>query len=188
MTQPAARPAVSFADYIAMERVATVKHQLVHGEVFDMSGGSPQHAALGLSTGAELRAQLQGKPCRAFSSDLRIRAGELVTYPDASVVCGPLERDPEDPDTILNPTVVVEVLSDSTEAFDRGKKSETYRSIASLREYVLVDQHAPHIEVYTRTDTGWTLREVRAGERIALASIGCELDVNAVYEGVFEGA
>jgi len=186
MTQPAARQPVTFAEYVELERTSEIKHQLVDGELFDMSGGTPEHAALILSVGSSLKNQLRGRPCRPFSSELRVRAGDLTTYPDCSVVCGPLERHPQDSSTILNPTLLVEVLSDSTEAFDRGRKFEQYRRIPSLREYVLVRQDEPHIEVYTREAQGWVLREAGRGEKIGLASIGCELDVDSVYEGVFE--
>lgn len=177
---------VTFQQYVAAEQTSQVKHQLFAGEVFDMSGGTPEHAALILAVGGLLHAQLRERQCRAFSSDLRVRAGDLTTYPDVSVVCGPLERDPEDPNTVLNPTVIVEVLSDSTEAFDRGKKSERYRGLASLREYVVVSQHEPHIEVLRRTDEGWMLTEAKRGQTIRLASIGCELVVDEVFAGLFE--
>ncbi|MEI8256871.1 MAG: Uma2 family endonuclease [Deltaproteobacteria bacterium] len=177
---------VAFPQYIAAERASETKHQLVDGEVFDMSGGTPEHAALIAGVIAALGTQLRGRPCRVFSSDLRIRAGELVTYPDASVVCGRLERDPEDDSTILNPSVIVEVLSDSTEAFDRGRKAEHYRKTPSLREYALVDQHEPHIEAYRRTEQGWVLSEAGKGQRLRLESIDCDLDVDAIFDAVTE--
>ncbi|MBI5537176.1 MAG: Uma2 family endonuclease [Deltaproteobacteria bacterium] len=186
MTARAPTGPIAFAQYVAAERASEIKHQWVDGEVFDMSGGTPEHAALILSVGASLLQQLRGRPCRAFSSDLRIRAGDLVTYPDASVVCGPIERDPEDDSTVVNPTVVVEVLSDSTEAFDRGRKAEHYRKMPSLREYVLVDQHEPHIEVYRRSDQGWVLSEAGKGQKLRLESIECTLEVDAIFEGVLE--
>ena len=186
MTNAAAKMPVTFQQYIAAERTSDVKHELVDGEVFDMSGGTPEHAALIAAVTAAIHTQLRGRPCRAFSSDLRVRASDLTTYPDVTVVCGRLERDPDDDSTILNPTVLVEVLSDSTEAFDRGKKAENYRRIASLREYVFVSQHEPHIEVFRRTDQGWVLLEAQKGGRLRLESISCELDVDSIFEGVFE--
>lgn len=186
MTDAVPKMPVTFAQYVAAERTSEVKHQLVDGEVFDMSGGTPEHAALIAEVITALGSQLRGRPCRAYSSDLRIRVEGMVTYPDASVVCGRLERDPEDESTILNPTVIVEVLSDSTEAFDRGRKAEHYRKISSLREYVLVDQHEPHVEAYRRTEQGWMLSEAGRGGKLRLESIECALDVDAIYEGVFE--
>lgn len=186
MTQAALKPSCSFAEFVQLEKTSATKHQLMQGEVFDMAGGTPERAALILRVGSKLDPQLDGTPCRAFSSDLRVRAGELTTYPDVTVVCGRLDRDPDDTDTIRNPAVVIEVLSDSTEAFDRGRKFEQYRSVPSLREYVLVRQNEPHIEVYTRGDDAWTLREARKGQTIAVVSIGCVLEVDAVYSGVLE--
>ena len=188
MASTAPKMVVTFQQYIAAERDSEVKHQLVDGEVFDMSGGTPEHALLILAVGSAIRNQLQRRPCRAYGPELRVRAGDLTTYPDVPVVCGKLERDPDDDSTILNPTVLVEVLSDSTEAFDRGRKAEHYRKIASLREYVLVSQHEPHIELFRRTEQGWIFLEASKGERLRLESIDCELDVDSVFEGVFESA
>ena len=186
MNEAAAVLPLSFADYIALEERSTVKHQMMHGELFDMAGGTPTHARLGVSVSAQLFQQLQRKRCHAYSSDLRVRAGELTTYPDVTVVCGRLERDPDDPNTVVNPTLIVEVLSDSTEAFDRGEKFAQYRTVPTLREYVVVSQHRARIEVFTRSDNGWTLRDANAGQRIEVASIGCVIDVDEVYAGVFE--
>ena len=132
----------------------------------------------------ELHAALRGGPCRGYSSDVRVRIPEtgLATYPDLSIVCGPLETAPDDKDAITNPVVLVEVLSDSTEAYDRGAKWAHYRRISSLREYVLVSQAEPRIEVFRRMDTGrWELLEARPGETIELTSLGAHLDVAAVY-------
>jgi Uma2 family endonuclease len=113
---------------------------------------------------------------------IRVLATNLATYPDLSVVCGRIERDPEDANVVINPIVLIEVLSDSTEAYDRGEKFAHYRRIPSLREYVLVSQHQPRIEVFRRNDDGsWTLYEAATSERAKLASIGCELSVDEVY-------
>jgi Uma2 family endonuclease len=184
MAKPAGKLRVTFAEYLAGELSSDRKHQLVDGEVFDMTGGTPVHAALILAVGSELRQQLRGRPCRPFGSDLRVRAGDLATYPDCTVVCGELEVDPEDANTVLNPTVIVEVLSDGTEAFDRGRKAEQYRRVASLRELVLVGQHQPHLEVYRRTERGWIFLEAGKGGRLELESIGCQLEVDSIFEGI----
>ena len=112
---------------------------------------------------------------------------DLATYPDASVVCGRLETAPDDPNAAVNPTLLVEVLSESTEAYDRGAKAAHYRSIPSLKEYVLVAQDEPRIEVYRRNERGgWELYEARSGARLLLESVGVELDVDAVYENPLE--
>ncbi|MCC6763413.1 MAG: Uma2 family endonuclease [Deltaproteobacteria bacterium] len=179
---------MSYAEYVAREAVADVKHEFIRGEVFAMSGGTIEHAGLAAAITAELTLQLRGKRCRVFSSDLRVRiqatdlTTELATYPDVTVVCDRPDTLPDDPHAVVNPTVIVEVLSDSTEAYDRGAKAATYRCIPSLREYVLVSQRAPLIEVFRRTDAGaWELVEARRGMRLELRALGVTLDVDALY-------
>lgn len=175
---------MSRADYVAVEKGASERHEFLGGAVYAMAGGTPEHGALAAAVMGELRSALAGKPCRVYSSDVRvsIRPTGLATYPDASVVCGRLETDPEDPDAITNPLLVVEVLSDSTEAYDRGAKAAHYRRLPSLREYVLLSQDEPHIEIYRRLGPNrWELVEARAGDRLALDSLGIELDVSALY-------
>ncbi|AGP37135.1 hypothetical protein BE04_33380 [Sorangium cellulosum] len=184
MDEPDGKRLYSYAEYLEQERTSPTKHEFLNGEIFAMAGGTPEHARLCLSVGAELRAHLRGRPCVVYSSDLRVRvqATGLSTYPDVSVVCGRIERDPEDTDAALNPVVLVEVLSDSSEAYDRGQKFAHYRCIPSLREYVLVSQHEPRIEVFHRNEDGsWTLREARAGKGVELQAIGCILSVDDVY-------
>jgi Uma2 family endonuclease len=186
MPTAAAKHTVTLAEYIAAETASRTKHQLIAGEVFDMSGGTPEHAAIIASVGVELGSQLRGRPCRLYASELRVGIDDLVTYPDASVVCGDLERHPDEPTIVLNPTVLVEVLSDTTEAYDRGEKAQRYRRIPSLREYVLVSQHRAHIELFRRTQEGWILVEAHEGERLRVESIDCWLDVDAVYDGILD--
>ncbi|WP_438002050.1 Uma2 family endonuclease [Sorangium sp. So ce185] len=184
MNEPARKIIWTYAEYLDQERASPTKHEFLNGEIFAMAGGTPEHARLCLSVGAELRAHLRGRPCVVYSSDLRVRvqATGLSTYPDVSVVWSRLECDPEDADAALNPIVLIEVLSDSSEAYDRGQKFAHYRCIPSLREYVLVSQHEPRIEVFHRNEDGsWTLREARAGEGAELQAIGCTLSVDDVY-------
>ncbi|WP_437339155.1 Uma2 family endonuclease [Sorangium sp. So ce394] len=184
MNEPARKIIWTYAEYLDQERASPTKHEFLNGEIFAMVGGTPEHARLCLSVGAELRAHLRGRPCVVYSSDLRVRvqATGLSTYPDVSVVCGRLERDPEDTDAALNPIVLIEVLSDSSEAYDRGQKFAHCRCIPSLREYVLVSQHEPRIEVFHRNEDGsWTLREARAGKGAELQAIGCTLSVDDAY-------
>lgn len=184
MTEPARKLKFTFAEYLAMEAASATKHEYLDGEIYDMAGGTPDHSGLAANVIGELRAALRGRPCRVFTSDLRVRvlATGLGAYPDATVICGSFEADPEDENTATNPVVLVEVLSDSTEAYDRGEKFAHYRRIPSLRDYVIVSQHHPLIEHYTRNDDGtWTLHEVRPPASARL-SIGCELPVEAVYE------
>lgn len=185
---------MSYAEYVAREATSDVKHEFIRGEVFvmgepsAMAGGTREHAALTIAILAEIRTALRGRPCRVYSSDLRVRvlatelSTEISTYPDGSVVCGEPESHPDDPHSITNPTVLVEVLSDSTEAYDRGAKAAHYRRIPSLREYVLVNQHEPLIEVFHRNERGhWELSDARSGERVELASLDIALDVDAIY-------
>jgi Uma2 family endonuclease len=184
MTQAARALTHTFAEYLALEAKSETKHELVNGEIFAMAGGTPEHSRLAANVIGELGSALRGRPCATFTSDLRVRvlATGLATYPDASVVCGRMEVDPEDKNTVTNPVVLVEVLSDSTEAYDRNDKLAHYRRIPSLRDYLLVSQHERRIEHYHRNDDGtWTLRDVGEGGEVRLASIGCSLAVDAVY-------
>ncbi|MGK4008250.1 Uma2 family endonuclease [Sorangium sp. So ce1036] len=189
MNAPARKLTFTYADYLAQERASSTKHEFLHGEIFAMAGGTPEHARLAAQVIAELAAQLRRRPCAVFSSDLRVRvlATGLATYPDVAVVCGRLSRDPEDDDAVVNPVVLVEVLSDSTEAYDRGEKFAHYRRIPSLKEYVLVSQQHRRIEVFRRNeDSTWTLHEAGPGASARLTSVGCELAVNDVYDGALE--
>jgi len=180
---------MTYSEYLASEQASPVKREYVHGQVFAFARGTIEHAALVSAIAGELGNALRGRPCRVYSSDLRIRivAIDLATYPDASVVCGRLETAPDDPNAAINPTLLVEVLSESTEAYDRGAKAAHYRRIPSLKEYVLVAQDEPRIEVYRRNDRGgWELHEARSGAQLRLESVGVELDVDAVYENPVE--
>ncbi len=188
MNEPAHKLSTTFAEYVRLEQTSEVKHEFLNGEIFAMSGGTPEHADLAASVIRELGNQLRGRPCRVYTSDLRIRvlATGLGTYPDASVVCGKPERDPADPNTVVNPVVLIEVLSDSSERYDRGEKFAHYRRIPSLQEYVLVSQLEPRIEVFRRNDDGtWTWSEALTPGSVTLASIQCSLSVDTVYAGVF---
>ena len=176
---------MSYAEYVAAEQASPIRHEYLKGRIFAMAGGTPEHGALAAAVMRELGVCLRGKPCRVYSSDLRVRVLEtdLATYPDATIVCGRLETAPDDPNAVVNPTLLVEVLSESTEAYDRGAKAAHYRRIPSLKEYVLVAQDEKRIEVYRRNERGgWELFEARSGARLELESLGIELDVDAVYE------
>lgn len=176
---------MTHAEYLAFEAQSEVRHEFLRGEIFEMAGGTPEHGAVAVAVAAELRAALRDKPCRVFSSDVRVRikATDLTTYPDVSVVCDRLETDAEDKDAITNPVVLVEVLSASTEAYDRGAKAAHYRQIPSLRELLLVSLSEPRIEVQHRNESGvWELHEARPGERLTLESLGASLDLAAIFE------
>ncbi len=189
MNEPAHKLTFTFAEYLAQERAGETKHELFNGEIYDMARGTTEHARLASNMTVVLAEQLRGKPCAVFSADLLVRvlATGMATYPDLSVICGRMERDPEDKNVATNPIILVEVLSGSTESKDRGEKFAHYRRIPSLKEYVLVSQHEPRIEVFRRTDEGWILSEATAGESVKLLSIDGALSVDAVYANALEG-
>jgi Uma2 family endonuclease len=173
------------SDYLTWERAQPTKHEFFDGEVFAMAGGSPRHNALCVNATTILRTALADRGCVTFSSDQRIglRKKKYV-YPDASVVCGQLETEEGADDVIVNPQVIVEVLSSSTEQHDRGGKWEGYRRLPSLTDYVLISQAKPQIELYQRHDDGsWTYRAVGAGERVTLTH-GAVLEVDVIFERV----
>jgi len=178
----------SYADYLALEAESEQKHEYIDGLILAMSEGTLEHARLSAVAGAmiaELTRLLEGEPCRVFSSDARVRVESTnrSTYPDVSVVCGELERASDDRDAIANPRLLVEVVSESTERSDRGEKFAHYRRLESLSDYVLISQSERRVECFHRTHAGWMLTEAGAGERLYLASIEGELDVDALYEG-----
>lgn len=186
---PAHRIHYTRADYLALEASSNVKHEFLDGQIYGMAGGTPEHAALAAAVIGLLFGQLRAGRCRAHDADLRIRVREtgLATYPDVAVVCGPRERDPDDENAITNPTVVVEVLSRSTEDYDRGDKFEHYKRIPSLKHYVLVSHREREIEVWTRDPLdAWTRTVHREGERASLAAISAELDVRELYEAAVQ--
>lgn len=183
MSRPVSLPRMTYAQYLDLERASEIKHEYLRGEIFAMAGGSPGHSRLAANVIGELRTALRGRPCAVFTSDARVRieATDRATYPDVTVVCGRLETAPDDPDSIVNPVVIVEVLSDATEADDRGEKFAHYRRLGSLQEYLLVSQRAQRIEVYRRRDDRWVLDEAGAGETLRLASIDVAISVDEVY-------
>jgi Uma2 family endonuclease len=173
-------------EYLAFERASNAKNEFLSGEIYAMAGGTPQHAKLAARILRDLGQQLRGKPCEPYTSDLRVRvaATGLATYPDVTVICGPIQPDPQDQNTALNATLLVEVLSNSTEEYDRGQKFEHYKQMPSLREYVLVSHREKLIEVFRRSGDDWSRTEARSGSTVKLESIVSELAVDAVYEGV----
>src|SRR5262252_3165026 len=148
---------MTFKEYVLLEERSDERHEFERGAVFVMAGGTPEHAALCAAVTHALVARLKA-PCRTLSEALRVRTPtDISAYPDALVICGDVLRDPEDRNTVTNPTVIVEVLSESTEGYDRGKKFQHYRSIPSLVEYVLVaSQGTPCIERFAKTGDVWT--------------------------------
>ncbi len=177
---------LTFDDYLQIEEDSGTKHEFMQGQVFAMSGGTPAHARITMNVGGLLRDALSGKPRGVFSPDLRVRvlATGLGTYADLTVICGPIELDPADKKghTALNPRVLVEVLSPSTEDYDRGDKLGSYKQIPSLAEVVLVSHDRREVEIVRReSDGSWSRHIARDGESAKLVSLGCELPVADVY-------
>lgn len=194
MVTAAVHRKMSYEEYLAFEEASETKHEFIDGEVFPwgdaavgMAGASFLHNALVAAVSTEIALARRGRRCRVLSSDMRVRipGSKFSGYPDLSVVCNGAEFAPEDPHSLINPTIIVEVLSDSTEAYDRGAKFDRYRSIASLREYVLVAQRKPLIEVWRRNERdNWELFvSARAGQQAELISCGApiRLDVDEIY-------
>lgn len=179
---------MSPAEYLALERGSEVKHEYADGEILAMSGGTFEHSATAANITRALGNALAGSGCTVLTSDMRVHipATGRYVYPNASVVCGRPEFEDDKRDTLLNPMAVIEVLSDSTEAYDRGDKFAHYQTVPSIRDYVLASQKTPRIEVFSRQPDGsWVLRTYQAGERAALSAVSCELSVDSAYDGVF---
>lgn len=175
-------------EYLAIERDVEAKHEFYRGELFAMGGASFDHTQITLAAAASIFAQLKSTKCHVSTNDLRVKvsASGLYTYPDIVVTCEKPRFEDEHFDTLLNPQAIIEVLSETTEKYDRGKKFEHYRQIESLREYALVAQDRAHIELFTRGDDGvWSLSEATGLEAtIALPTVGCELALADVYAKV----
>lgn len=186
MAEPAIR-LHSYDEYLALERATGERYEYIDGHMLAMAGGTPEHAELCVNLGSLFKAALRGRPCKVYSSDLKVCVGEdgLFTYPDLAVVCGKLQRSARDPNAVRNPVVLVEVLSDGTEAYDRGEKFEKYRQIASLREYVLVSHRKPGVELLRWSPDGsWNLRALGPQDTLHLESLEVEIPVAAIYEDV----
>lgn len=186
------RPSRRFtpAEYYRLEEEATYKSDFYNGEIFAMAGGSEAHSLICVNLAGELRNALKGKPCAVYDPNMRllVKATGLRTYPDASVYCAPRDIDPEDPSgqTLTNPTVLFEVLSPSTESYDRGLKASHYRRINSLKALVLVSQDLPRVEAYFRQADGmWGLRELEGLDQVLhLAEIDARLPLAEVFDRI----
>lgn len=183
----AVQRSISLLEYQALDAASDVKSEYFRGEVFAMAGGTPEHSLVCANFIGESRFALKGRPCVVYTSDLRVKvdATGLYTYPDASIICGELLRDEFVSNTALNPTVIVEVLSESTETYDRGKKSSHYRQIESLQELVLISQDRVSVECYVRKPQGhWLLREsLQLDDSLLLESVGIEIALREIYRG-----
>lgn len=173
--------------YLAFERASDVKHELVDGDLYLMTGASREHNLIVFNLAATLGAQLKNRPCEAYANDMRVKVrGSNYTYPDLVATCEPPEFEDAYVDTLLNPALLIEVLSPSTEQYDRGKKFEAYRTLHSLQEYVLIAQERPYIEQYVRqSEMTWIFSEVSGLDAsVTLRSIGCTFLLADIYEKV----
>jgi Uma2 family endonuclease len=173
-------------EYLGFEASSNVKHEFLDGQIYAMAGGTPEHAALAAAVITLLGPQLRGGESRPYNSDLRVRTPTgLTTYPDVTVIYGPREIDGIDSLAITNPTLIVEVLSRSTEEYDSGDKFEHYKTFPSLREYVLVSHRERSVEVRMREEDGWRTIVVHEGGMVEL-SPGARLDVRELYDAAAE--
>ena len=188
---------VTAEDYLNSEREADERHEYWDGEVYGMAGETFEHGTISVNLVGELRQQLKGKPCWTFTKDMKVRSGSdldlhkwlkgFFSYPDVFVACGELKTHDKYRDIILNPTVIFEVLSEATEAFDRGEKFRRYReNLPTLTDYILVSQTEMLIDHYERSEHGkWILTSVSGTDAILLLeSIGCKLELSEIYDRV----
>jgi Uma2 family endonuclease len=180
------KPTLSFAEWLDGERATREgRSEFVDGEVFAMTGASLAHNAIVTNISGELRNQMKGRPCQVYANDVKVlvRSANAGKYPDLVALCGEPELLDERRDVLLNPSLIVEVLSESTEAYDRGEKFALYRQLPSLQEYLLVAQDRVSVELFTRgMDGRWTLTDYRAlSDCVRLASIDCTLALSEVY-------
>ncbi len=188
MADPARQHLVSPAEYLAFERAAEERHELIDGHVVAMTGGTFAHTVIAGNVARVLGNALHDLPCWVCPADMRVKieASERYTYADVTVVCGSPVFEDARTDNLLNPSVLIEVLSDSTESYDRGEKFAHYRTIPSLTDYVLVSQKQVLVEHFQRQDDGgWLLRALGPGEALVLPSLGCEVAVDGFYRKVF---
>jgi Uma2 family endonuclease len=175
-------------EYLVFERTSIERHEFFDGEIFAMGGASERHNLIVTNVVRELGQALKNRPCRVYANDMRVKVATsgLYTYPDVVVACGQPRFDDEQRDTLLDPTLLIEVLSPSTEAYDRGETFEHYRKLESLREYVLIAQERLHLEQFVRQSDGhWLLSEWSGSDAtVSLGSVGATLVLAEVYDKV----
>lgn len=178
---------MSVEEYVAYEQETGIKHEYIDGEIYAMAGGTDNHSTIALNCGSELREQLRKKPCRGFNSDMKVKISDLkYIYPDFAIACGEPQFADEKRTMLINPTLVGEVMSPSSEDYDQGTKANYYRSLPSIQQYLLLDQDKPYAQLFTRNDIGWQLQEFEGLDAvIPLKSIGCELKMSEAYLDVF---
>ena len=185
--QPVPAPEYYTAEeYLAIDRAAEYRSEYRNGKILAMAGGSRPHSLIGLNVAAEIRQELKERDCEVHGSDMRVRVSAArFVYPDVSVVCGEVELDLSFRDTLLNPTVIIEVLSPSTETDDRDDKFARYRRLPSLQEYIIISQSVVLVERYLRNGDIWTLSDYRKrSDTLALESVGCSVPLSEIYRKI----
>lgn len=195
MAAPKLHQRLTVAEYLAFEETSEVKNEFLDGEIYAMAGGTITHSRIGGNVYAEMRQRLKGQSCEAFSEAQRLMPSEAsgdFMYPDAMAVCGEIKTAQQDPNAITNPVLIVEILSDSTAAYDRGGKFYKYRQIETLQEYVLIEQKEPIIDVFKKNEQGqWVIAPRLTGldNMLALESLGIKIPFAEIYAKVqFEEA
>ena len=189
MNQSQEKLKMTTEEYLKFERVSEIRHEYYDGEIFAMTGAKVNHNRIGSNINRFLGNQLADRSCDVFLSDMRVKIQRVdkYTYPDVVVVCGDLELEDEKFDTLLNPVVIIEILSNSTELYDRGEKFAHYRLIPSLQEYILVSQYHCKVEKFIRGDDGiWRIFDpyTKIDTKIKLESIDCQLSLSEIYHRV----
>jgi Uma2 family endonuclease len=177
----------TYAEYLALEEESSIRHEYLDGEIYARAGGSPDHAALAAAIISAIRSQLP-PGCRMFTSDLRVRIPEtgLSTYPDAAVVCGRTQRAADDALAVVNPVLLVEVTSPSTEEYDRNEKLRHYKNLPNLREVLIVSHREPHLTLHHRKESGWSVSVAERGGALTLESMAVRVEVDSVYRDDLE--
>lgn len=175
-------------EYFALEESSEERHAFVNGEIYAMAGGTADHNLIALNIVESLRVQLRNKPCRVQAADLllQIKKLNMYTYPDVMLICGKLDFQPGRKDVVTNPVVIFEVLSESTSDYDHTRKFAAYRQLASLQEYVMVQQNHAYVECFRRLESGlWVLHAYEdLADKLELESVGVEIPLKAIYEQV----
>lgn len=174
----------SYAEYLRACDASDTKLEFAYGIIYAMAGGTAAHAYLGGRITLLLGSALQGRPCRAYSSDLRVRRDDFAAYPDVTVICGPRAHDEDDPHSATNPTLIVEIFSESTARWDRGGKFEHYQRIPSLQHVVFVDPERSTVEHYRRDGARWSYALAREKDTINFDSINVTLTPEQIFFGV----
>lgn len=179
------KPGYNSDEYLALEESAEYRSQFYNGEIFAMAGASRKHNVIAMNVASNLHYQLRNRPCEIYRNDMRVKVSEnLYAYPDIVIVCGEPQIEQNRGENLLNPIVLIEVLSPSTEKFDRGGKAQLYRLMPSLKEYILISQNKPYIEHFVRQENGgWLLTEMSEvlSDVLQLSTISCELNLSDIY-------